>query len=379
MNPFRNFKRDRYINSGGNTATVSVGSNGTIVTTNYVNAEAALKNSDIFAVVTKIAGDIASCDFQVIKQFKKILLSPNGLISGFNFWQSVISQLLLAGNAYVIIVRGKNNAIGHLEYVSPAQVQINLSDDSQRMYYTVNWNDNRGAQVYAWYDVLHFRLMSPWGNDSGDYLTGVSPLYSLQHDLQIQEQSKQLTLSTLKNAINPSSVITLPEAQVDKKSKDAVRDSFIEQNSGENGGKVVVLDQSAKLDKIVIDTNVANFLSNYDFSQAQITKAFGIPQSILDDKKGDQQSNIGEIMNFYASSLMQYVKPIESELTLKLKTEVTLNIANAVDLTHQNLITNIVALGAGRTPVLAATQAQQILIDNGVFNMKIQEPAEGGM
>lgn len=379
MNPFRKFERDRYINSGGNTTTVSVGSNGNVVALNYVNAEAALKNSDIYSVITKIAGDIASCDFQVIGKYKKVLMSPNGLISGFNFWQSVISQLLLAGNAYVIIIRNNNNSIGHFEYVSPAQVQITLSDDSQRMYYTVNWNDNRGTEVYAWTDVLHFRLMSPFANDSGDYLTGVSPLYSLQHDLQIQEQSKQLTLSTLKNAINPSSVITLPEAQVSKEAKDALRDSFIKQNSGENGGKVVVLDQSAKLDKLVIDTNVANFLSNYDFSQAQITKSFGIPQSILDDKKGDQQSNIGEIMNFYASSLIQYVKPIESELTLKLKSEVKLNIANAVDLTHQNLISNIVALGTGRTPVLAATQAQEILIENGVFNMKIQEPAEGGM
>jgi HK97 family phage portal protein len=353
-------------------------SNGQIQPAKLVPANA-MRNSDVFALINKVATDVAASDFDIQDNFKKVLVKPNNLINRFGFWQSVVAQLLLTGNSFVVMTDKNSRGVPtRLEYASDDQVLITLTDYGKDITYTVSWNDERGTVTYSSDDVLHFRLLSPDAGGAWEYI-GHSPLESLASDIAIQDESKKLTLSTLKNAINPGYILTVPKGTLEEDAKENIRKSFEAQNSGNNAGRAIVLDQSLSLDTVQINSDVANFLTNYDFSQTQIAKAFGITQAVLNGSKGDQQSNITEIMNFYVSSLLPYLKPIESEISMKFGAECKLNIADTVDLTHQNLINNIATLAAGRTPVLAATQAQQILIDKGVWKMSIQEPASGGM
>lgn len=373
IDPFSAFKkRERWI-SPQQGSTVSV-YKGKLITSNYVNASEALKNSDIFAVIYKIASSIAAVDFNAPIPYDKMINHPSNLISKFSYWQAVVSQLLLAGNAYVVITeRDDHNIPIKLEYASPSQTSIILSDDSQNLTYQITWNDDRGQRNYAASDVLHFRLMSPYGQSEGNYLIGMSPLYSLQKDVAMQEQSKHLALNTLVNAINPSFTITLPNVQVSKEDKDKVRDSFQEANSGENAGKTIVLDQSAELKVLSVDSDVANFLNNYDFSQSQIAKAFLIPNSVLDDKKGDQQSNIADIGDFYVNSLSPYINAMKSEFELKLGIDIKVDITSATDLTNNKFISQLATFATGRTPAIPAELAQKILASKGIFGLKAKD------
>ncbi|KRL36615.1 phage portal protein, HK97 family [Liquorilactobacillus uvarum DSM 19971] len=313
-------------------------------------------------------------DFNAPIPYDKMINHPSNLISKFSYWQAVVSQLLLAGNAYVVITeRDDHNIPIKLEYASPSQTSIILSDDSQNLTYQITWNDDRGQKKYAASDVLHFRLMSPYGQSEGNYLIGMSPLYSLQKDVAMQEQSKHLALNTLVNAINPSFTITLPNVQVSKEDKDKVRDSFQEANSGENAGKTIVLDQSAELKVLSVDSDVANFLNNYDFSQSQIAKAFLIPNSVLDDRKGDQQSNIADIGDFYVNSLSPYINAMKSEFELKLGIDIKVDITNATDLTNNKFISQLATFATGRTPAIPAELAQKILASKGIFGLKAKD------
>lgn len=385
INPFRlrGLQRDR-IQSSSSGSTVSIYNGKLISSDNYTDARIALANSDIFAVINKVSSDVAGCEFIAQEPFKAVLDKPTPLISAFNFWQGVLASLLLSGNAYVVITeRDANNTPTRLEMASPLQVNVLLADDSQDISYQVNWNDSRAEEIYNPSDVLHFRLLSPYGNESSNYLTGISPLYSLKNDLAVQEQSKQLTLSTLMNAIHPSTVLTLPDAQVSNEAKDALRDSFQAQATGDNVGKVFVLDQSAQLSTLAIDSDVANFLNNYDFSQQQIAKAFNIPNSVLDDQKGDQQSNTDQIRSLYADALLPYINAITSELTLKLGVKVSLDVNSVIDVTNQNLIDNLIKMGTGKNQILTSEDIIAIMKAKNIYgladiNLTAVTEAEGG-
>ena len=73
-----------------------------------------------------------------------------------------------------------------------------------------------------------------------------------------------------------------------------------------------------------------------------------------------------------------YIRPIEDELTNKLGAPVHLDVSTAVDIDHQQLISNIVSLTNSKNPVLSGDDARQILVDRGVLPKQTYQTATPG-
>ena len=73
-----------------------------------------------------------------------------------------------------------------------------------------------------------------------------------------------------------------------------------------------------------------------------------------------------------------YIRPIEDELTSKLGVPVHLDVSTAVDIDHQQLISNIVSLTNSKNPVLSGDDARQILVDRGVLPKQTYQTATPG-
>lgn len=365
INPFNKLIRSKMLPSGGNITPFMI-SNGILMPNgDWSNAQSALQNSDIYAVVNRISSDIALMKWLSNEPFLSALKRPSKLISEFSFWQSVIAQMLLSGNAYVVI-NDNQGLINGFELVPTSQVQVILADDSADISYRINFNDERPDAIYSSDEMLHFRCFTSGVGTISQYI-GVSPLMSLVNDLNIQDYSKKLTLSTLKNAIKPSIKITVPDAILDKSAKQNIRNEFEEQTTGENAGRALVLDQSAKVETISIQTDVANFLNNANFSQTQIAKAFGISDSYLNGA-GDAQSSVEMIQSMYFASLQTYIASITSELSLKFNTDVGLDVRSITDPSNQQLIDNLIKLSTGSNPAFAPNEVQEILKKKGFFD-----------
>lgn len=334
------------------------------LTPNTINADTALLNSDVFSVIFRVSSDIASAHFtSPNSNLASVLEKPNKVINSYSFWQSAIAQMMLTGNSYILIHRTKGSITG-FETIPFDWVQITLNDDSSDVVYTVNFDDDRGQQNYQSTDIIHLRCFV-----SGQYTTqfvGISPLDSLEPELGIQDHSNKLALSAIKNAIMPSFAITVPEGQLDAESKENIRKSFEEANSGNNAGRAIVLDQSATVNTLQLNPDTANLISSVNFSQTQIAKAFVIPLNYLNGQ-GDQQSSSSDLQNFYANSLTAYISPLLSELSMKLGAPIRIDTSDITDINHQELIANVKDLATGTTPVLTAKQAQQILQQRGAF------------
>lgn len=359
MNPFSKLRSLGHTRSQQlpSSSTPILFSGGKIVPNQIVNSAAVLSNSDLFAVINLLSSDIADSRFQVDEQYKELLNQPSDKISGYSFWQSVAAQLLIHGNAYVI------NDGPKLELAPTENVTVILTDYAKALEYNIRFDDERGNKAYTSDQIFHFRLF-PMGEDYTNQYIGVSPLQSLFSEINIQNFSNKLTLSTLKNAINPGITLTVPEGILDAEAKEKIRKGFEEQNNGANAGRAIVLDQGLKLDTLSINSDVANFLKNFDFGKTQIAKAFGIPDSYLNGQ-GDQQSSLDMTRNLYANALQRYIKPIESELSLKLKKSVRMNYSSAIDASGAGLKDTLLKLATNKNSDIPASNVLKILAARG--------------
>ncbi len=339
--------------------------NGIAIPNNLVSAEYALKNADVFAVINLISSDVASSTITAQQPFDKIMKKPSTLISGYNFWQSVTASLLLCGNAYVTISRDSSNIPASFELVPPSEVNVLLADDASSLSYKVNYQDDRGSVTYPASNMLHFRLLST-GSNQTDALVGISPLQSLVQSVNMQDFSSQLTLSTLKNAINPSIRIKVAEGALSPEEKEATRAAFEKANTGANSGRPLVEDQLYSVDSLQINSDVAKFLSTMDFGKTAVAEAFGIPSNYLNGA-GDQQSSLDMVKSLYRNTLRRYTMPLEGELSAKLGIPVDFDESAAVDSDNGTLIDQIQKLLSGTTPAITPLLAQQMLQKRGVI------------
>ena len=371
MNPFKKFNT----RNQGLPTTVSpfvFRDNRTLVPHELVSVESALKNPDVFSIVNRIASDIASSPIEIAPPYSDLVNKyPNHLMNPYSFWTSVLASMLLNGNAFVTMDKTKG-VVQELELINANDVTVVLTDNARDILYNIHYQDERQDKVFKSADMLHFKLLS--AGDSYNQFTGRSPLDSLADSINLQNYSNKLTLGTLKNGLAPTTTLTVPEGILGKEAKENIRQGFEEQNGGDNVGRVVVLDQGLQMDTISINADVAKFLNNINISKSVIAEAFGIPDSIINGT-GDSQSSVQMQERQYAQSLNRYIKSLESELTFKLGMEAKLDITSGLDVDHQSLIANLNKLTANNQ-VISTQQAQQNLINHGVFIDSIDLPPE---
>lgn len=68
----------------------------------YVSADVALRNSDIYSAVFQLSADLASSRLITNNSRNQGMLNnPTTWTNAYSFWQSVYAQLLLGGEAFI--------------------------------------------------------------------------------------------------------------------------------------------------------------------------------------------------------------------------------------------------------------------------------------
>ncbi|MDA5537980.1 phage portal protein [Streptococcus thermophilus] len=319
----------------------------------WVSAETALKNSDLFSIISQLSNDLATAKITTSrKQLQGIVDNPSNNASRFNFYQSIFAQMLLGGEAFAYRWRNENGRDMKWEYLRPSQVSFNRLDNQNGLYYNITFDDPRipPKQHVPQNDVLHFRLLSVDGG-----LTSVSPLMALSRELNIQKASDKLTLNALKNALNANGILKIKGGGLlDFKTKQSRSRQAMKQMQG----GPLVLDDLEDFMPLEIKSNVAQLLSQADWTTGQFAKVYGIPESVVGGE-GDQQSSLEMIYNIYFKAVSRFLRPFVSELSKKLSCEVDADILPAVDPTGSNYISLINSMV--KTGTLAQNQGLYVL------------------
>lgn len=342
----------------------------------YVSATDALKNSDIYSVVSQLSGDLATVQLSAnMPRAQGILNNPSSTANGHAFWQSMFAQLLLGGECFAYRWRNPNGLDMRWEYLRPSQVETYLLEDGSGLTYTVTFDETQlGVRQYVPQgDMIHIRLT---GINGGQ--TGVSPLEALTSELQIKDASNDLTLAALARSISAPGVLSIQHGGLlSEKMKASRSRNFMRQVNKSNGGPVVI-DELEEYKPLEMKADVTKLLSQTDWTSKQIAKVFGIPDSYLNGQ-GDQQSNIDQIKGMYANALNRYMQCIISELDNKLNATITANLRPAIDPLGDAFATTLSGLAKDGT--IANNQATWVLQKLGYFPADMPEaiqPVEGG-
>jgi HK97 family phage portal protein len=335
-----------------------------VIGMSVISPEVALRNSDIYSCVMLISSDLASAEFRMKtgkndNLIRLLQFNPNQLTNSFAFWQTVIQDLLLNGNAYCLIYRN-GNAPYKLEYIPTYDVEVNLTDDGQTLFYNIRFDrDKRSDMVAASDSVLHFKLLSR------DGIIGISPLHSLIPELNLQKSTYKTILNVVQHGIRPSGVLQIEKgSRIDKKARDHIRNQFEQANSGENVGRVMITDNLTTFTPTQLDSGAMDVLKQTDWTRKQIAKAFGIPTNYLNQEA--EHSNQLQVQGLYSTCLNRYVNAIVSEINYKLANkgeEVTLDTSNVVDPDNLMLLNGLST--AVHWGMYSADQAQKIMKEKG--------------
>jgi len=214
---------------------------------------------------------------------------PNPEMSSFVFRETLMTHLLLWGNAYAQIIRNGKDEVVALYPLIPNRMTVNRGDDG-RLYYEYNrFSDEvnskgSGTVILSSRDVLHIPGLG------FDGLVGYSPIAMAKNAIGMAIACEEYGAKFFANGAAPSGVLEHPGTIKDPK---RVREAWQSQFGGSaNSGKVAVLEEGMKYTPISISPEQAQFLETRKFQINEIARIFRVPPHMVGDLEKSSFSNI---------------------------------------------------------------------------------------
>lgn len=213
----------------------------------------------------------------------------NPEMSSFVFRETLMTHLLLWGNAYAQIIRnGKGEVIG-MYPLMPDRMNVDRDEHGKLYYeYMVSSDDapiNKVSTVKLQpSDVLHIPGLG------FDGLVGYSPIAMAKNAIGLAIAAEEYGSKFYANGATPSGILEYPGTV---KEPEKVRESW---NAGiggsSNSHKVAVLEEGMKYTPISISPNEAQFLETRKFQINEIARIFRVPPHMVGDLEKSSFSNI---------------------------------------------------------------------------------------
>ena len=221
--------------------------------------------------------------------YKLLHDEPNPEMSSFVFRETLMTHLLLWGNAYAQIIRNGKGEIIALYPLMPNKMQVDRDDNGEIYYIYQRSNEEaktmEGNQVYLKKsDVLHIPGLG------FDGLVGYSPIAMAKNAIGLAIATEEYGAKFFANGAAPSGVLEHPGTIKDPS---RVREAWQSQFGGSgNSGKVAVLEEGMKYTPISISPEQAQFLETRKFQINEIARIFRIPPHMVGDLEKSSFSNI---------------------------------------------------------------------------------------
>ena len=269
----------------------------------FVNERSAMQMTAVYACVRILSEAIAGLPLHLYRYKEDggkekaidhplyLLLhdEPNSEMSSFVFRETLMTHLLLYGNAYAQIIRnGKGEIIG-LYPLMANKMTVNRDEKGQLYYqYTRSQDEahtSKGETVVLMpSDVLHIPGLG------FDGLVGYSPIAMAKNAIGLAIATEEYGSKFFANGAQPSGVLEHPGTIKDPQ---RVRDSWMSQFGGSgNSNKIAVLEEGLKYTPISISPEQAQFLETRKFQINEIARIFRVPPHMVGDLEKSSFSNI---------------------------------------------------------------------------------------
>ena len=214
---------------------------------------------------------------------------PNPEMSSFVFRETLMTHLLLWGNAYAQSIRNGKGEVIALYPLMPNRMSVDR-DSSGSLYYTyTRYSDEapttKGMTVTLRpSDVFHIPGLG------FDGLVGYSPIAMAKNAIGMAIACEEYGAKFFANGAAPGGVLEHPGTIKDPQK---VRDSWNAAYQGSsNSHRVAVLEEGMKYQPIGISPEQAQFLETRKFQINEIARIFRVPPHMVGDLEKSSFSNI---------------------------------------------------------------------------------------
>lgn len=269
-----------------------------------VNERTAMQTTAVYACVRILAEAIASLPLHVYEYQddggKKLVHDhplyyllhdePNSEMTSFVFRETLMSHLLIWGNAYAQIIRDGAGRVLGLYPLLPDKMEVQR-DDRGNIYYVYSRNSDENPMFKEYgniklkaEDVLHIPGLG------FDGLIGYSPIAMAKNAVGMTLACEEYGASFFANGANPGGVLEHPGVLKDPSK---VRESWNSVYRGVNNAhKIAVLEEGMKYQQIGIPPEEAQFLETRKFQINEIARLYRIPPHMVGDLDKSSFSNI---------------------------------------------------------------------------------------
>ncbi len=230
---------------------------------------------------------------------------PNPEMTSFIFRETLMTHLLLWGNAYAQIIRNGKGEVIALYPLMPDRMTVDR-DEHGRLYYEYQMQDGdaptmKGPTVDLKPEqVLHIPGLG------FDGLVGYSPIAMAKNAIGSAIACEEYGAKFFANGAQPSGVLEHPGVLKDPT---RIRDSWNETFGGSrNANKVAVLEEGMKYTPVSVSPEQSQFLETRKFNIDEIARIFRVPPHMVGDLERSSFNNIEQMsLEFVTYTLAPWI------------------------------------------------------------------------
>ena len=289
------------------------------------------QNAVVYKCINEIANGASAVDLCVYDDDIKLdahpllnlLDRPNPLQAGNEYFKSLYSFLLIAGNSYALRVGAENGEPRELYLLRPDRVKVKPSNNMIPRGYIYEV----GGKVIQEYDVdpqtgqsevKHFKLWNP----IDDYY-GLSPIHSASTDIDQHNYAAKHNVSLLMNGARPSGAIVFKPRDeagqsvqlTEYQRAQLLQDMQVRFQGTDNSGRPMLLEGDFDWKEMGLSPKDMDFLQLKNMSARDIAMCFGVPSQLIGIPDAQTYSNIQEArLALYEETIIPLIKRVESDL-----------------------------------------------------------------
>ncbi len=292
-----------------------------------INRESCASFHADFACKTLIARDIGKLRVKLMSRndniwseaenpaYSPVLRKPNHFQTRNQFWEYWILSKLSRGNTYVLKQRDDRRVVVKLYVLDPDSVKPLVAPDSA-VYYELKADNLAGIDqtvVVPASEIIHDRM-----NCLFHPLVGLPPVFasglSATQGLNIQNNSAKF----FANNSSPGGVLTAP-GTIDDVTANRFKKEWEEKFSGNNVGRVAVLGDGLKYEKMSLTAVEAQMIEQLKWSAGVVCSTYHVPPYKIGIGNFPPYTNVQSAnIEYYSQALQSLIEDAEECLDVGL-------------------------------------------------------------
>lgn len=291
-----------------------------------VTVDTALNLSSVWACVRLISQTIATLPLVIYRQDDQgrtqvardhplyFLLhdQPNADMTSVEFWEAMVSCVLLMGNAYA-----KKDVNGLGEIVSliplpPERMTVRRNQDGSLLYLFAPWNNVGKPEELTEDQVFHIKGWSLNG------MLGLSPISYARQTFGIAMAADEAAGKFFANGLNLSGFLSTGGEVLTDAQRERFRARLNELRGSSNAGKTMLLEGPFTYNSLSLSPDDAQLLSSREFSIEEICRWFQCPPHMIGHTAKSTSWGTGleqQMMGFLTFTLNTWLNRIEKRIS----------------------------------------------------------------